>query len=141
MVQKTVLRVDVSCEKCKKKIIKAVSGLRGIDKVEVDGVKGILSVTGDADPYEIIIRTRKAAKFVEVVSVGPPPAPQKKEAQNKSEDKKPKEKKADEKKSDQKAQSPAQFQFPLQYPVYEGIRVVPMTRWEDPPPHSQCSIL
>ncbi|XP_073140057.1 heavy metal-associated isoprenylated plant protein 2-like [Henckelia pumila] len=133
MVQKTVLRVDVSCEKCKKKIIKAVLGLPGVDKVEVDGGKGILSVIGNADPYDIIVRTRKAAKFVEVVSVGPPPAPQKQEAQ-----KKPEEKKAEGKK---RGQSPAQFPFPLHYPVYEGIRVVPMTRWEEPPPTSQCSIL
>lgn len=101
--------------------------------MEVDGGKGILSVTGDADPYEIIVRTRKAAKFVEVVSVGPPPAPQKQEVP-----KKPDEKKAEVKKSDQ---SPAQIQFPLHYPVYEGIRAVPMTRWEEPPPNSQCSIL
>ncbi|XP_075492629.1 heavy metal-associated isoprenylated plant protein 2-like [Primulina tabacum] len=131
MIQKTVLRADISCEKCKKKIIKAVSGLQGVDKVEVDGGKGILSVTGNADPYEIIVRSRKAAKFVEVVSVGPPPVPQKQEAQ-----KKPEEKKAEGKKIDQ---SPAQVQFPLHYPA---IRVVPMTRWEEPPPpNSQCSIL
>ncbi|KAK4346869.1 hypothetical protein RND71_033208 [Anisodus tanguticus] len=77
MVQKTVLKVDVSCDKCKKKILKAVSGLPGVEKIEIDGVKGTLSVTGNADPYEVIVRSRKAGKFAEVVSIGPPPAPTK----------------------------------------------------------------
>ncbi|VVA09769.1 PREDICTED: heavy [Prunus dulcis] len=77
MVQRTVLKVDISCLKCKKKLIKAVSGLEGVDKVEADAAKGTLTVTGECDPYEIIVRTRKVGKFVEVVSIGPPPAPPK----------------------------------------------------------------
>ncbi|CAB4287704.1 unnamed protein product [Prunus armeniaca] len=77
MVQKTVLKVDISCLKCKKKLIKAVSGLKGVDKVEADAAKGTLTVTGDCDPYEIIVRTRKVGKCVEVVSIGPPPPPPK----------------------------------------------------------------
>ncbi|KAI3450981.1 hypothetical protein Pfo_007646 [Paulownia fortunei] len=84
MVQKTVLKVEISCHKCKTKLLKAVSGLQGVDKVEVDGEKGTLSVTGDADPYEIIVKVRKAGKFADVVSVGPPPAPQKQDAQKKA---------------------------------------------------------
>jgi len=77
MVQRTVLKVDISCLKCKKKILKAVTGLEGVDQIEVDAAKGTLTVTGNADPYEIIVRCRKAGKFAEVVSVGPPPAPPK----------------------------------------------------------------
>ncbi|GFP83634.1 hypothetical protein PHJA_000506800 [Phtheirospermum japonicum] len=88
MVQKTVLKVDLSCEKCKKKILKAVTGLQGVDKVEIDGAKGTLSVTGDADPYAIIVKTRKTVKFAQVLSIGPPPKP---------EGKKPEEKKPDNK--------------------------------------------
>ncbi|KAK6118454.1 hypothetical protein DH2020_047871 [Rehmannia glutinosa] len=132
MVKKTVLKVDISCEKCKTKILKAVSGLQGVDKVEVDETKGTLSVTGDADPYEIIVKTRKAVKFVEVVSIGPPSLPQKPE-----EKKKPDEKKPEEKKSDQKAQ--AHIHTPFTCPICERIPVIPMTRWEEPSP--QCSIL
>ncbi|KAI3461937.1 hypothetical protein Pfo_018600 [Paulownia fortunei] len=134
MVQKTVLKVDISCEKCKTKLLKAVSGLQGVDKVEVDGAKGTLSVTGDADPYEIIVKTRKAGKYAEVVSIGPPPAPQKQE-----EKKKPDEKKAEEKKPEQKPQPQIQIHTPFTCPICERIPVIPMTRWEEPSP--QCSIL
>ncbi|XP_023749089.1 heavy metal-associated isoprenylated plant protein 43 [Lactuca sativa] len=76
MVQRTVLKVLLSCEKCKKKLLKSVSSLQGVDKIEIDGAKGTLTVTGDADPYEIILQARKAIKWVEVVTIGPPPPKQ-----------------------------------------------------------------
>ncbi|KHN36080.1 hypothetical protein glysoja_003203 [Glycine soja] len=75
MVKKTVLKVDISCLKCKRKLLKIVSSLQGVDKIEADEGKGTLTVTGDADPYEIIVRIRKAGKHAEVVSVGPPRDP------------------------------------------------------------------
>ncbi|XVE82576.1 hypothetical protein DITRI_Ditri16bG0016800 [Diplodiscus trichospermus] len=77
MVKKTVLKVDILCHKCKKKLLNATSGLQDVDKIEVDVAKGTISVTGDADPYNIILCARKVGKFVELVSVGPPPAPPK----------------------------------------------------------------
>ncbi|CAI9780549.1 unnamed protein product [Fraxinus pennsylvanica] len=132
MVQKTVLKVDISCEKCKKKLLKAVSGLQGIDKVEVDGAKGTLTVTGEADPYEIIVKTRKAGKYVEVVSIGPHPAPQKQDGPKKAEEEKPNEKKPEEK-------AQAHIHTPFTCPICERIQVIPMTRWEEPSP--QCSIM
>ncbi|KAF9682259.1 hypothetical protein SADUNF_Sadunf05G0090300 [Salix dunnii] len=89
MTQRTVLKVDISCQKCKKKLLKAVSALEGVDKIEADQAKGTLTVTGNADPYEIIIRTRKAGKHAEVVSIGPPPAPPKQDGQKKTQEKKP----------------------------------------------------
>ncbi|CAN0861652.1 Heavy metal-associated isoprenylated plant protein 34 [Linum grandiflorum] len=75
-MQRTVVRVDISCSKCKKKILKAVSLVPGVDKVEIDEVKGTVAVTGNADPYEIITRIRKRGKDVEVLSIGPPPSKQ-----------------------------------------------------------------
>ncbi|CAN1814046.1 ToMV susceptible protein tm-1(GCR26) [Linum perenne] len=57
-MQRTVLRVDISCAKCKKKLLKAVS-----------------VVPGNADPYEVIVRTKRTGNYVEVVSIGPPPPP------------------------------------------------------------------
>lgn len=63
--------------------------ISGVDKIEVDAGKGTLTVTGNADPYEIIVGTRKVAKFVEVESIGPPPAPPTKDSQKKQDDKKP----------------------------------------------------
>ncbi|KAK2998871.1 hypothetical protein RJ639_022881 [Escallonia herrerae] len=142
MVLKTVLKVDITCEKCKKKLLKAVSGLQGVDKIEIDRTKGTLTVTGEADPYEIIVRTKKAGKFVEVVSIGPPPAPPKKPDEKKPDEKKADEKKPPEqKKPDQIAQAhihmpnyycPVCDQMPMPVPVY-------MARWEEPTP--SCTIM
>ncbi|KAF5182278.1 hypothetical protein FRX31_028135 [Thalictrum thalictroides] len=77
MVQKTVLKVNITCKKCQKQLLKAATGLPGVDKIEVDAAKGTLSVTGDADPYKIIGRIKKTKKFIEIVTIGPPPPPPK----------------------------------------------------------------
>ncbi|KAA8531908.1 hypothetical protein F0562_006375 [Nyssa sinensis] len=124
MVQRTVLKVDLSCQKCKKKVLKAVSGLQGVDKIEIDGAKGTLTVTGEADPYEIIVQTRKAGRFAEVVTVGAPPKP---EAQKKPEEKKP----------EQKVQPV--IQAPHSCPVCDRMAIIQMTSWVEPSP--SCSIL
>ncbi|XP_060191970.1 heavy metal-associated isoprenylated plant protein 43-like [Lycium barbarum] len=134
MVQKTVLKVDVSCDKCKKKILKAVSGLPGVEKIEIDDAKGTLSVTGDADPYEVIVRSRKAGKFAEVISIGPLPAPPKPDGQKKP-DQKPK--------PQPEPQPMAHMYGHIMPPVcaccQRSPHVVHMTHREEPTP--QCSIL
>ncbi|XP_057443696.1 heavy metal-associated isoprenylated plant protein 43-like [Lotus japonicus] len=145
MVKKTVLKVDINCLKCKKKLLKAVSSLQGIDKVEIDEGKGMLTVTGDADPYDIIVRIRKAGKFAEVVSIGPPPAPPKQEPQKQEAQKKPEEKKKPEENKkpdpvnlDQISHVPY-MQMPHYYPPYQPVAVVHMSRWDEPNP--SCTIL
>ncbi|KAL9680617.1 hypothetical protein QQ045_018500 [Rhodiola kirilowii] len=95
VVQKTVLKVDISCDKCKKKILKAITGLQGVDKIEIDAAKGTITVTGNADPYEIIVQERKAGRFAEVVTIGPPPAPEKDVKKDEKKDDKKDHKKAD----------------------------------------------
>ncbi|XP_068344047.1 heavy metal-associated isoprenylated plant protein 12-like [Pyrus communis] len=90
MVQRTVLKVDIHCQKCQRKLLKAVSVLEGVDKLEVDAAKGTLTVTGDCDPYEIIVRTRKACKYAEVVTIGPPKPPEKNPVPDKPTKKEPK---------------------------------------------------
>ncbi|KAI3794238.1 hypothetical protein L1987_36867 [Smallanthus sonchifolius] len=73
MVQRTVLKVHLSCEKRRTKILKSVSDLDSVDKIEIDVAKDTVTVTGDADPCDIIKQARKVVKCVEVVTVGPPP--------------------------------------------------------------------
>ncbi|KAK7307518.1 hypothetical protein VNO77_40654 [Canavalia gladiata] len=141
MVKKTVLKVDINCLKCKKKLLKTVSSIQGVDKIEADEGKGTLTVIGDADPYEIIVRIRKAGKHAEVVSIGPPPAPPKQDAQKKpQENKKPEEKKKpDPVNLDQKPDVPF-AQMPYYYPPpYQPVTVVHMKRWDEPNP--SCTIL
>ncbi|XP_026390511.1 heavy metal-associated isoprenylated plant protein 43-like [Papaver somniferum] len=77
MVQRTVLKIDFSCPKCRKKVLKAVTGLQGVDKIEIDAAKSTLTVTGDADPYKIVVRARKSVRAAEIVSIGAPPPPPK----------------------------------------------------------------
>ncbi|KAL6011383.1 hypothetical protein ACLOJK_001829 [Asimina triloba] len=140
MVQRTVLKVDISCEKCKKKVLKAVSGLQGVDKIELDGAKGTVTITGNADPLEIITRTRKTGKLIEVVSIGPPPAPPKQDGgggQKKPEEKKPEQDKKQQ--TDQKAQ--AQFLPPLHVPPYCPVCDHMRTHMETYDAPASCSIL
>ncbi|OMO56946.1 hypothetical protein CCACVL1_26137 [Corchorus capsularis] len=134
MVKKTVLKVDISCHKCKKKLLKAISALQGVDKIEVDAAKGTISVTGEADPYEIIVKTRKVGKFVELLSVGPPPPPPKQEPA-----KKPDEKKPEPKKDDKKPDPKPQVHDPSTCPVCHRMSVVYLDRYSEPNP--TCSIM
>ncbi|KAJ0039535.1 hypothetical protein Pint_28341 [Pistacia integerrima] len=122
MVQRTVLKVDLSCKKCKKQLLKAVSALQGVDKIEADAAKGTLTVTGNADPFEIIVRTRKTGKFVQVVSIGPPPPPPKQDGQKKPEQK-----------------APIHLHYPYGCPLCDRMTVVHVDRCQDPT--TGCSIL
>ncbi|PNY12992.1 metal ion binding protein [Trifolium pratense] len=145
MVKKTVLKVDIDCLKCKKKLIKTVSSLQGIDKIEADEGKGTLTIIGDADPYDIIVRIRKAGKNAEVVSIGPPPGPPppKQDAPKKPEEKP----KAEEKNKPDPVKNLDQIsyvpymQMPYYYPQYQAqpVTVVHMTRWDEP--NAFCTIM
>ncbi|KAF8012637.1 hypothetical protein BT93_I0714 [Corymbia citriodora subsp. variegata] len=136
MVKKTVLKVSIPCEKCKKKLLKAVSTLEGVDKIEVDSSKGMLTVTGDVDPYDVVLRARKAGKYAEIVSIGPPPPPPKQDEKKKPEEKKPEEKKPEEKKPETKA---THIHPPCDCPVCWQMAVVHTPIWEEPQP--SCSIM
>ncbi|KAK9228082.1 hypothetical protein WN944_021030 [Citrus x changshan-huyou] len=100
-----------------------------VDKIEIDAAKGTLTVTGDADAYEIIVRTRKVGKFVEVVSIGPPSATPKQDAQKMPEGKKP------EKKSEQKAQ----IHNPHTCPLCDRMTVVHVDQYQEP--MVSCSVM
>ncbi|KAI4381730.1 hypothetical protein MLD38_007777 [Melastoma candidum] len=148
MSKRTVLRVDISCDKCKKKLLKAVSSLEGVDKIEVDPEKGTLTVTGAADPYDVILQARKASSrnYADIVSIGPPPKP---EPPKKPEEKKPENKKPEENKPEPRIQY-----HPVQYHAYGGHSPygyavgpqmaychvpAPAVEWEEPSP--SCSIM
>ncbi|EES13021.1 hypothetical protein SORBI_3006G251400 [Sorghum bicolor] len=75
MSKVTVLKVDTSCAKCKRKVLQAVTGLHGVDKVEVDSEKSTMTVTGTVDPVDVIVQARKAGRRASVLTIGPPPKP------------------------------------------------------------------
>ncbi|CAL2276005.1 unnamed protein product [Prunus armeniaca] len=74
--QKTVIKVTINCQLCKKDVLKAVTKLPGIDTVAVDGQKGTLTVVGDVDPVLVVKRLRKIGKTAQIISVGPPKPPE-----------------------------------------------------------------
>ncbi|KAJ3694323.1 hypothetical protein LUZ60_009803 [Juncus effusus] len=132
MAKRTELKVDISCEKCKQKVLKAVSGLEGIDKIDANSEKGTLVVTGDVDPIDVIVRVRKAGKRAEIITIGPPPKPEEK----KKEDEK---KKAEEKKKGEEKKKEPQYFFhiPSNYPTCSHQPVVIV----DDYCHTSCNIM
>lgn len=95
----------------------------GVDKIEMDSAKSTLTVTGNVDPIDVIVRTRKVGRYAEVISVGPPPKP---------DEKKPDEKKPDAKKPD--------LPPPVFIPV-PSCSVCQRTIVVDEYCHTPCSIL
>ena len=123
-----------------------------------------MSVTGNADPYKIIVSARKATgrtKHADVVSVGPPPAPPKPpaEAPKKADEKKDggggggggggeANKKAEEKKNMKEEDHIHQgvvsnFHDPRTCPECQRIVFVPLDNraWNSEPNPSSCSIM
>ncbi|KAJ1273295.1 hypothetical protein BS78_06G269300 [Paspalum vaginatum] len=138
MSKVTVLKVDTSCAKCKRKVLQAVSGLQGVDKIEVDSEKGTMTVTGTVDPVDVIVHTRKAGRRASVLTIGPPPKPAE-EKKPAKEEKKPAEKKSSAN-AEKKATEPPATVFVQHVPSWPSCpryheRVV---YEQDPPP---CSIM
>ncbi|PON74473.1 Heavy metal-associated domain containing protein [Parasponia andersonii] len=71
-MKKTVLKVSINCEKCKKEVLKAVTKLSGINQVAVDAEKETVTVVGDVDPVMIVKQIKKTGKCADIISVGPP---------------------------------------------------------------------
>ncbi|XP_057542043.1 heavy metal-associated isoprenylated plant protein 2-like [Amaranthus tricolor] len=122
MVHKTVLKVDLSCDKCKKELFGIVSKLEGVNKIEADSEKGTIAVIGDADPYNIVTCIRKAGKKAHIVTIGPPPKPE-------------------EKKPEEKCKELAKLCTCL-YPAHcWGCRTIPIMTMEYEDPTPPCSIM
>ncbi|KAK9078651.1 hypothetical protein SSX86_002708 [Deinandra increscens subsp. villosa] len=96
-----VLKLDLHCEGCAKKIRKSINQFEGVESVKTDTAGNKLTVTGKVDPTRIKERVEfKTKKKVDILS----PQPKKDGAGGGEEKKKdnPPEKKSDEKKSDEK---------------------------------------
>ncbi|XP_050278455.1 heavy metal-associated isoprenylated plant protein 2-like [Quercus robur] len=75
-MKKIVIKVNINCQICKTEVLKAVTKLTGIDKVSVDGEKGMLTIVGDVDPVLVVRNLKKIGKVPEIISVGPPKPPE-----------------------------------------------------------------
>ncbi|XP_021836090.1 heavy metal-associated isoprenylated plant protein 2-like [Spinacia oleracea] len=70
--KRTVIKVNTSSKKNQKKILTAVAKIEGVEKLEMDGNKGILTVVGEVEPVPIFKALKKIGQTPEIVSVGPP---------------------------------------------------------------------
>ncbi|CAD6249474.1 unnamed protein product [Miscanthus lutarioriparius] len=71
LVQTVELRVRMDCERCEREVKKALSGMRGVQHVEVNRLQQKVAVTGEVDPVAVLRRAQSTGKKAE-----PWPGPQ-----------------------------------------------------------------
>ncbi|KAG6528188.1 hypothetical protein ZIOFF_010338 [Zingiber officinale] len=87
--KKIVVKVGLQDDKEKRKAMKAVATLQGIDSVAIEMKDKKMTVIGEVDPIDIVGKLRKGWA-TEIVSVGPKEEPKKDEGKKKEEEEKKK---------------------------------------------------
>ncbi|KAG6400439.1 hypothetical protein SASPL_137270 [Salvia splendens] len=93
-----VLKLNLEEDRDKRRALKTVATLSGIDEITIDMKQKTIMVVGTVDPLRVVSKLRKKNWEVAIVSVGPPKEPEKKEEAKKDEAKKEEEAKKDEEK-------------------------------------------
>ncbi|XP_059432014.1 heavy metal-associated isoprenylated plant protein 39-like [Corylus avellana] len=94
-MKKVILKVSLLEESKKRRGMKSVSGLQGVESISMDSKDQKLTVIGDIDPVDVVSKLRKLC-HTEILSVGPAKEEKKKEEPKKEEPKKDDKKKDDE---------------------------------------------
>eukprot|EP01018_Ginkgo_biloba_P027503 Gb_38912 [translate_table: standard] len=102
-MKKMVLKLEIHDESSKRKALKVVAGVEGVDSVSIDMKEKKITVIGEADP---VFLTGKLRKFghTELESVGPA-----------------KEEKKDEKKNEKAATPPTIVYLPSNYGYSDNV--------------------
>ncbi|KAM0010242.1 putative heavy metal-associated domain, HMA, heavy metal-associated domain superfamily [Helianthus debilis subsp. tardiflorus] len=95
-IVKVVMKLNIHDNDCKRKILKAVSGLLGIDSLTFEMKDSTLTIVGDVDAVKITNKLKKWNAFIH--TLGPAKEPEKKEPEKKGggEDEEAKKKKREE---------------------------------------------
>ncbi|WCJ28185.1 Heavy metal transport/detoxification superfamily protein [Euphorbia peplus] len=93
-----VLKVDMHCEACARKVARALKGFQGVEEVSTDSKASKVVVKGkEADPQKVCERLqKKSGRKVELISPLPKPPPEENKEENKQPDPPKEEEKKDE---------------------------------------------
>ncbi|GLJ10200.1 hypothetical protein SUGI_0123910 [Cryptomeria japonica] len=111
--KKIVLKLAIEDESSKKKALKRVAGIQGVDSVAVDMKEKKMTVIGNVDPVNLTSKLRKFV-FAELLSVGPA-------KEEKKEGEKKEVKKEGEKKEEKKPQGEAKKENKAEPPKVEVV--------------------
>ncbi|KAL3370474.1 hypothetical protein AABB24_007492 [Solanum stoloniferum] len=87
-IQEIVLKVDMHCEACARKVARSLKGFQGVEEVKADSKASKVVIKGkNADPLKVCERIKKkSGRKVELISPLPkPPEEHKKEEEKKEE--------------------------------------------------------